>query len=230
MNYVDVDTQLRFITQIVRRCPTQTLRHAFVQAMREWCNQTRWLRKDVVQSTLNTQSGTEGPFLVLLGPADVDFLEVVWINDNMKGFDPSRTNPSEFPISPADRAFFNNLARPGQPIRYAYVPEGMFELSPTPDREYTLRISVALQPRDGARSVPDSPLVKYSKDIEAGALEYLFRIPGEAWSNEGKADTWGKTFRAGINNAKADAQRQFNTGAQRIRPQRFIRGGTRGYL
>lgn len=224
MNFVSVDTQLRFIAQLVRRAPTQTLRHAFVQAMRDWCNQTHWLRKDVVQSTANAQSGIEGDYLVLLDSADVEFLEVVAIRDNIKGTDPSRTNPQEFQIVPGDPSTWNNTASTNQPQRYAYKPEGMFNLDPRPDRDYNLRITTVLQPKDGVRSIPDSPLVKFGSGIEAGTLEFLFRIPGEPWSNEAKADQWGRVFTASINNAKADAQRRYNTGAQRLRPKRFIRG------
>ncbi len=130
----------------------------------------------------------------------------------------------EFPICPSDPSTWDNTAAVNQPRWYAYKPEGMFNLYYRPDRDYDLRITTVLQPKDGALRVPDSPLIKYSRDIEAGALESLFSIPGEPWSNEGKATAWGRTFRSGINNAKADAQRRYNTGAQRVRPQRFIRG------
>ena len=231
MNYITVDNELRFISQLVRRCPTQTLRHAFVEAMREWCNQTHWLRKDVVQSTANTQSGTEGEYLVLLDGEDVEFLEVVAIRDNIKVLDPSKARPTEFQIGPEDPSTWDNTAAANPPRAYAYKPEGMFNLYPTPDRDYDLRITAVLQPKDAVLRVPDSPLVKFGSGIEAGALEYLFRIPGEPWSNEAKADTWGRKFSASVNNAKADAQRRYNTGAQRVRPQRFIRGGqvARGY-
>lgn len=233
MNYVTVDSQLRFVAQLVRRCPTRTLRHAFVQAMRDWCNQTHWLRKDVVQSTANTQSGIEGEYLVLLDGEDAEFLEVVAIRDNIKALDPSKSRPTEFSLCPSDPSTWDNTAAPNPPRVYAYKPEGMFNLYPAVlDRDYDLRITAVLQPRDGALRVPDAPLIKSSRDIEAGALESLFSIPGEPWSNEAKAANWGKTFRSGINNAKADAQRRYNTGAQRVRPQRFIRGSgqaARGY-
>lgn len=223
MNFVDVNAQLRNVAQLVRRCPMQTLRSAYVQALRDWCNQTHWLRKDITTSTI-FQSGAEAAFVVPLAGQDDTYLEVIAIRDHIVGIDTSPTRPLEFKIWPGDPSMWNLANRVNRPMWYAYRPEGLFDLHPAPDKDYNLRITAVLQPKDGALFVPDTPLKKWSSDIEAGALEYLFGIPDEKWSSEGKAEKWGKTFRSGINNAKAEAQRRFNTGSQRARPQPFIRG------
>lgn len=223
MNYVEVNSQLRNVAQLVRRCPLQTLRSAYVQALRDWCSQTHWLRKDITTSTI-FQSGAEAAYVVPLVGQDDTFLEVVAIRDDIVGIDTAPTIPTEFKIKPGDPSGWNLSDRANRPRWYAYRPEGLFDLHPTPDKDYNLRITAVLQPKEGALSVPDTPLKKWSSGIEAGALEYLFSIPGEAWSHDGKAGKWGATFRSGINNAKADAQRRFNTGSQRARAQPFIRG------
>jgi hypothetical protein len=224
MNFVTVNSQLRNVAQLVRRCPLQTLRNAYAQAVRDWCHQTHWLRKDITTSTI-FQSGAEAAFVVPLSGQDDEFLEVIGIRDHITGIDTTTSpRPSEFKIWPGDPSNWDLSALPSVPRWYAYRPEGMFDLYPSPRKDYGLRITAVLQPKDNALSVPDVVLKKWSSDIEAGALEYLFGIPGEAWSNKASADEWGKTYRSGINNAKADAQRRFNTGAQRVRPVRFIRG------
>lgn len=223
MNFVTVNSQLRNVAQLVRRCPMPTLRAAYVTAFANWCAQTHWLRKDITTSTI-FQSGAEAAYIVPLAGQDDTYLEVIAIRDHIVGIDTSFTVPAEFKIWPGDPSMWNLSDRVNQPRWYAYRPEGMFDLHPPPNKDYNLRITAVLQPKDGTLFVPDSPLKKWSTDIEAGALQYLFSIPGEAWSNEAKADKWGKTYRSGINNAKADAQRRFNTGSQRARAQPFIRG------
>lgn len=223
MNFVEVNSQLRNVAQLVRRCPMQTLRAAYVTAFSNWCAQTHWLRKDITTSTI-FQSGAEAAYVVPLAGDDDTYLEVIAIRDHIVGIDISFTRPVEFRIWPSDPSMWNLSDRVNQPRWYAYRPEGMFDLHPSPNKDYNLRITAVLQPKDGTLFVPDAPLKKWSTDIEAGACQYLFSIPGEAWSNEAKADKWGKVYSSGINNAKADAQRRFNTGSQRARPQPFIRG------
>ncbi len=47
MNFVNVNDYLANIAQVARRCPTVTLRHAYMRAFREWCQNTQWLRTNV---------------------------------------------------------------------------------------------------------------------------------------------------------------------------------------
>lgn len=221
MNYVEVFPQLRNIAQIVRRCPTQTLRSAYVQALRDWCNQTHWLRKDITTAAV-FDSGAEGAYLVPLAGQDATYLEVVAIRGDIKGIDTAHNN-GEFKVSPADPTGWNLAIDPGTPQRYAYRPHAHFDLHPTPDREYSYRITAVLQPKDNVLFVPEAPLLKWSTVIEAGALAYLFTIPKQPWTDAREATAQMKIFQAGINNGKADAQRSHNTGSQRVAARRFVR-------
>jgi hypothetical protein len=71
--------------------------------------------------------------------------------------------------------------------------------------------------------VPSAGLVQFSNEIEAGALAYLLRIPGEPWTDPTMAERHERDFRAGVANAKAQVQRSHNMGAQRVRPRPFMR-------
>ena len=213
MNLVNVNDQLANVAQILRKCPTVTLRRAYVRALRDWCSQTQWLRMNVPgASQADVKHYTLG---------DDPQLEIVGIFA-MKGSHVIAGKTQSWPIVPTDSGDWFPDARPGRPTRYAYIPEGQFALNVTPDKTYDLLITVILQPKDDAVNIPESPLLKYSNEIEAGALAYLFDISGQPWTSPINSVKYGKQFASGISNGKAEAQRKFNTGAQRARPRRFI--------
>jgi len=222
MNYVEVFPQLRNIGQIIRRCPTPVLRQAYVQSLRDWCNQTHWLRKDITTAAVSN-SGGNGAYYVPLTGDDDTYLEVIAIR-SLKGIDTTPSRPREFVIKPGDPLKWDLTQDVGEPRWYAYRPESQFDLFPSPDIDYTYRITAVLQPKDDARYVPEEPLLKHRRVIEAGALAHLFTIPKQPWSDRNEALMQMKVFQAGVNNAKADAQRSHNTGSQRIAPRRFLRG------
>jgi hypothetical protein len=104
------------------------------------------------------------------------------------------------------------------------VPEAQFALFQIPNKVFGLTVTVVVQPHDDVAQVPADPLVKYSTPIEAGALMHLLRIPGEPWSGEKMAEKYEAIWNTGVSNGKADAQRSFNSGAQRVRARSFVLG------
>jgi hypothetical protein len=208
-NYVSVFDQLRNVAMVARKCPTPVLQAAYVTAMRTWCTETKWLRTavpgataaDVVQYDLGTDT----------------LLEIVGIHAMSVTHD-----TSTLPVVPSDSGGWSPMMGPGMPRRYAYIPEGQFALNPTPDRVYNLAVTLIVSPKETAREVPDAPLRKYSEVFEAGALAYLLALPGTPWSNPRGADSYERKFKAGVSNGKADVQRNFNTGSQRVRPRPVI--------
>jgi len=224
MEFVDTFSQLRNIAQIARKCPTQTLKRAFLRSMRDLCNESRWLRKTLTMSTNDTQSGIEAAYLIpLIEDEDAEYVEIIGVRDHIVGIDQSQNPNREFKILPGDPQRWDLTVLPRAPREYAYKPEGMFDIWPAPDQTYNMRVTVQLQNKEDAERVPRDILKKWSTEIEAGALGYLLDIPGQPWSNPVRALAYAKTFQAGVNNAKADAQRSFNTGSQRVVPRRFIR-------
>lgn len=217
MNFVALDDQLANIAQIVRKAPKITLRRAYTRAMREWCQQTQWLRVTIPgATTANTEIyglGTD-PNLDILAIRAMSLTQVVG------------TTPQTYGLRPSDSSQWNPNATHAAPRQYCYVAEGSFALFPTPDAVYTLSISAIVMPKEtsAAAQVPADPLVKYSNDIEAGALAYLLAIPGQPWTDEAAAARYQRDFTSGISNGKAEVQRAFNTGSQRVRPRPFLTG------
>lgn len=213
MNMIDVFDQLANISQICRKCPTPTLRRAYVRALREWCQETEWLRTNLAGATV---AGTRQYAL-----GNDPQLEIVAIKA-MQGTQSQSQGIQYWPIVTSDSGQWDPNMTQGMPVRYQYVPEAQFALDPVPKLAYGLLVTVVLQPKEGAVNVPEAPLIKYSNEIEAGALQYLLNIPGQPWSNPAIAANYGREFRSGISNGKAEVQRNFNTGSQRARPRQFI--------
>lgn len=217
---VNVNDYLANIAQVARKCPTMTLRHAYMRAFREWCQQTQWLRTMIPGLTVanvNQYSLGNDPDLDIIGIAAMTGAITF----------PSSPTPQKWPINTSDPGSWNPNFQPQQPQVYSYVPEAQFGLFPTPDKVYQLGITLIVIPKEAAVNVPEAPLIKYSNDIEAGALEYLLELPGMPWSNPAMALKKGSEFRSGISNGKAEVQRQFNTGAARARPRPFAIGAWR---
>jgi hypothetical protein len=211
------------VGQIVRRCPTLTLTRAYLRAARNFCAQTRWLRADAtLVGGPNTIANVAIYDLQITDPA----LEIVGVRD-VKGAQVGLPLNSWI-IRPLDKTLFSPWVGPGSPTKYAYIPDAKITFFPTPEKAYAVNIVVAVQPvfpspaLIPSATLPSELITKWKEVIEAGALEYLFGIPEQKWSNANSAVVAGKAFRAGINNAKGDEQRGYNQGPVRARPRQII--------
>jgi hypothetical protein len=216
MNLVDVFDQCAGLAQIARKCPTPTLRYAYVKSMRDFLGQSRWLQVQIQGATV---AGTPQ---YNLGSDPV--VEIISIVGNMRGTQAAGGSSSYFPIVPADGEIFNPNVQSNRPSLFAYIPEGQFALWPTPDAAYPLLVTVCVQPKEGVTQVPSAPLVKYSGYIENGALAYLLGLPGQPWTNLVEARRQEELFRRGVGEAKTDVQRKFQSGSTRVKPRAFLRG------
>lgn len=211
MNLVPIDDQLTNIAQMIRKCPKPTLRRAYGRAMREWCQQTQWLRTTiagVTKAQTKVYSMGSDPNLDIMGIRAMSAVQ----------------GTTTFGLIPSDSSQWNLNLTPGFPRRYCYLPEGGFALDATPNAVYALTISIIIAPKETAIDIPVAPLVKWSNEIESGALAYLFGIPGQPWTNPAMVEPNLRDFQAGVANGKAEVQRSFNTGSQRSRPRPFGAG------
>jgi len=215
MNLVNVNDYLANVAQIARKCPTNTLRHAYMRAFREWCQQTQWLKTNVPGSTVvGQQQYTLG---------NDPNLDIIGIYALQATFTPAGGAPQTWGLAPTDSNTWNpNVAPSPQPNQYQYVPEAQFAIWPTPSTVIALVATVIITPKEDAVNIPQAPLQKYSNDIEAGALAYLLMLPGQPWSNPAAAQVYKREFQSGISNGKAEVQRGYNTGPGRARPRMIV--------
>lgn len=226
MEFVDTTDQLREIAQIVRKCPTVTLRRSYIRSLRDFCADSHWLRTRINMDTSQVTSGLDGTYQIVLDDDQMaQHLDVIAVRDNIIGFnDTNPTTPLEFKIQPGDPSMWRETDTSRQPQFYAYRPEGMFDLHPLPDKTYRLALrAVILSPKEEADRVPRDLLKKYNTVIQAGALSYLYTIKGQPWTDLPESARQDRYYKSGILDAKIEAQRYHNTGSQRIRPVRFLR-------
>lgn len=208
---MDIASALQTVAQIARRCPTTTLKKAYLDAVRDFCGQSRWLREDVAVPTVANTGG------YALQPADAD-LEVIGVR-RVKGATSAGT---EFRLNPLDKELWPLNARADRPRVHAYDPEGSLSFFPTPDAVYTMTVTLQLQPKKTATTVPDALERKWGRDLVDGALGYLLDIPDQPWTSHGQALARRTAFQSAINNAKADEQRGYNQGSVMVRQRAFI--------
>lgn len=224
MNMVDVNGRLVNVAQIVRNCPSATLRWAYVRALRRWCHETMWLRLEIEGSTVANQA--EYPI------GNDPHLEIIKIQKIEAAQQNGNNPPTYWELAPANALYWNPNIAPGMPLQYQYQPEANFLLWPIPSIVYGLTVTAIVQPKEGAVNIPEAPLLKYSQQIEAGALAYLLMIPGQKWTDKEEARVQERIFTSGISNGKAEVQRGYNTGSQRAIPRPFVfgsRGATLGW-
>jgi hypothetical protein len=214
LNTVNVYDQLASVAQKVRKCPSITLARAYNRAFRDFCSQTQWLTVPIPGATVaNVRDYSLG---------SDPYVDIVGVN-GMQGSITTNGQTQYWAIGPSNSGSWDPSIQPAMPIRYAYLSQAQFALDPLPDQVYQLLVSAIVTPKEGAALIPEAPLIKYSNQIEAGALAYLLDIPGQAWSNPVLAEKNSRIFQSGIANAKAEVQRAFNTGSQRARPRAFVR-------
>ncbi len=215
MNLVSVNDNLGNVAQVCRKCPTVTLRRAYMRAFREWCQQSQWLKTNVPGVT------TANVAQYMLGnDPQLDIMGIFAMQASLPT-GAAAAGPSIWGIAASDSSGWNPNVQAEQPTRYQYLPEAQFALYPTPDQAYNLNVTVIIAPKEGAVNVPAAPLIKYSNDIEAGALAYLLALPGQPWTDKPSAAMNQKAFQSGISNGKAEAQRNYNVGPQRARARSF---------
>lgn len=211
VNVLDVISD---VAQIARKAPNGTLINAYIRAARKFCRESRWYRSTLIGQTV---AGTplyscgSDPYLEVLGLKAVSAAQLTG-------------NTQPWALVATDSGGWYPTENNGQPRRYAYVPEGQVAINPTPDKAYTLTLTLVLQPKVGVVAIPEELLVKWDQALQAGALGYLQDIPGQPWSDPQQAQINKRVLQSAINNARADEQRSYNAGSVVVRRRPFIVG------
>lgn len=198
------------VAQIARRCPTQTLVHAYARAARKLCRESRWYVVNIngqVVANQETYSLGSDPQLEIVG------IKAMQITD---------PRGQAHPVNKSDPTQWRPTTQRGMPRWYAYIPEAGFAVYLKPDRTYPLLVTAQVAPKQGVTHLPDDLLVKWDQTFEHGALAYLLNIPNQPWTDPIQAEANRRAFQAGIANAKADAQRSYNTGTVMANARRIL--------
>lgn len=209
MALVKVLDRIRDVSQYVKRCPNGTLVAAYVRAARQLLTESRWYQSALPGATV---AGTQ---VYSLGSDPYE--EVIGI----RAMAYTQTNGQQQPVFVSDPTQWPLNPPQGAPRLYAYMPEGQFALYPPPDAAYPVLVTLILTVKEGVNQIDERVLTKWDQGIQAGALSYLLRL-AEPWQNIREADRQDRIYRAAINNAKAEAQKNFQAMATRATPRPII--------
>lgn len=209
MALVHVLDRMRDVEQVVKKCPNGTLQAAYVRAARELLTESRWYQTSL--------TGATAADVVAYSLGSDTYEEVIGI----RAMAFTQPNGQQAPVFVSDPTQWPLNAPPGAPRLYAYMPEGQFALFPTPDAVYPLLVTIILTPKAGVNQIDDRILAKWDQGIQAGALAYLLRLK-EPWQDMQEAARQEKVYRSAINNAKAEAQKNFQAMSTRATPRQVI--------
>ncbi len=201
------------IRPFVPNCPEPAIEDAARHAMRQFCAESWWLRRNATFTTVADQQQYE-----IANTADLQLVALVAAQI-------AQNANSIAPLRPVSLGSMYPMPQAGLPTMYQYLPYNTIALFTTPNAAYEVTATVVVQPTDSTQTIPDELLTKWDHGLAAGALAWLQLIPGQAWSNAALAAQNAAEFRSTISNAKADVQRSYLAGAGRARPRRFLVGG-----
>jgi hypothetical protein len=209
-----------------RGCPNPTMAYALLRAAREFCQSTQFIRRVV---TFQTQLGIDQYVLTPetctgLNPSE----EVIGLRHwQIQG--PSGIQPGAFPYGTQ----VNPNLSAAQPWAISYIPEGVVQFSPPPDKAYTVMPEVVVQPVYGSVWIPDELMRKFDRAIGYGALAWIHGQGGNEagdqnpYYNEGKAAKNAKLFNDEIMRGRRLAQNDSTPAPRAWMRRGYARGGRR---
>lgn len=181
--------------------PLPMVVQAYIDAARQFCNRSRWLRATIAGATIVDQRlyalGSD-PYNEILGLSAIDITEAT---DDIHGL--IQRNSSEWDTTEANDV----------PVYYQYVPEGSFAVHPKANQVYTLSVGVVLQPKAGSNSIDDTLQVSWSYALQQGALGYLLGMANKPWTDKPEAGINLTRFHTAMASAARSAEAGYNPGA-----------------
>lgn len=186
-------------------CPNATLSQELVEAAREFCQESRWLRYSKYYDATATENTVDLE-------SDDATLEVIGIK--AVEYDGVPMDPGKPEDQPHDT---------GVPERYTYRHASEMLVYPTPvtDVADVFLVNQIMQPVIGAPSFPDDLTVRWSHVIAYGALSRLLAMPGAAWENEKRSVYYEDKFSTG--KAAAMAMADMHHENKRFRTKTYYR-------
>lgn len=210
---VELDQFLNLVRPWAKGCPEPGMQDALVTAAREFAAETMVAQRAVQVSTVATPATQS--YAVVAASQEEELLAVM----SAQGSD---SNGNVWAINPGDPSYWNPGVSPGWPFQHAIIPYTQIALWPVPNAVYTIKLVVAVQPRQGATVLPLELMRKYDRQICDGALARLVSVPNRPWSNPAMIGKYEASFASGKSMAKQDVIRGYNAGSLRARPRAFI--------
>lgn len=190
----DIEDLHLLVRSHVKGAPKAAMTDALLRVAREFCVKSRYVRRTIL---IDLETGIS-EYVVDL---DDDQVELCGIYSAQIDARPLGQATPE--LIPTDLI--------GDPLVFNYLMPDKIKLFPASnvDKEDALSVRAVIQPRLTASTVPDELVVEFDKTIADGALAYFYTMP---WLfDAAMASYYEKKFNDGIDTARAQADRAFNT-------------------
>jgi hypothetical protein len=197
------------VLPFVPACPDITALQAVVDSAVEFCEQSLIIRHE--PEPFQTVEGVSEYDIDI--PSQHAFSRVIYVTVDGVELAPIPTEWQPTPTSSDSkpRLFFvsNN------------EEELLLNLYPVPNRDYTVRMSMALKPMRDSQQVPDVLYDNWADGVCYGALARLMLIPGQQYSSAAQSQFYKQRFAMICNQARNEGKLGRVVGSLQVRPRPF---------
>jgi len=198
------------VLPFVPACPDITALQAVVDSAVEFCEQSLIIRHE--PAPFQTAEGVSQYDIDV--PSQHDFSRVVYVTVDGSELAPIPTEWQPMATS--------NDSKP----QYFFISnneeELLLNLYPTPEKAYTVAVSIALKPTRDAQQLPDVLYDNWVDGVSYGALSRLMLIPSQQYSSAAQSQFYKQRFAMICNQARNEGKLGRVVGSLQVRPRPFV--------
>ncbi len=198
-----VESLVPLVRHHVMNCVDYTMEFWLLQAAREFCRETRYLRQTIFINVV--QGSSYYPLSINSDEEVIGVKAAEWVE-------------SETPLEPSAPEEIPQQA--GRPTHCWFLPSKEIALSPTPNASLVRAVSVSVikQPVQGAATISSELVLKHDLTLSYGAMARLFAMPKQDWTDAGLASYYADLWTTGKVKAQAEADLQHRARNSFTRP------------
>lgn len=212
MNVVPVKKFSPFIVPLAEGCPDFVMVQAVTATVADICKATGCI---TTRTCFTTQDGKSEYDLRLNFGLNAELVRSVFCDG---------VAVEHIRMDELDRRFGRTDWREavGVPAYYTFMKPGTLILTPTPDNEMFVAVTLTCSVNRMTETVPEVFFTDYLDTVVNGALARIYRIAGQTYTNVRLADECQAKYEAGLNDIRLDVSRDFTRGAGKVFYNRIV--------
>lgn len=212
MRVVPVDKFVKYITPMAEGCPEFVARREVIATVADLCRATGCITAETSFTTIPGIAEydipmAEGLHVEMVRHAYCDHMEMRSVRLDELTTAVRRTD------------WFN---QGGAPRFYTFKRTDWIRLMPRPDGEHLIHLDVIVAVDRETKVVPEQFFTEWLDAVVAGALNRIFRIAGQVYSNQQLAERQLLLYQQGVADIHADAVRDFTRTTGRVKFNRIV--------
>lgn len=212
MNVVPVKKFSPFIVPLAEGCPDFVMAQAVTATVADICKATGCI---TTRTCFTTQDGESEYDLRLNFGLNPELVRSVYCDGRQV---------EACRLDELDRRFGGADWREavGVPAYYTFIRPGTLVLTPAPDKEMFVSVTLTCSVSRMTETVPEEFFVDYLDTVVNGALARIYRIQGQTYTNVRLAEGYQAKYEAGLNDIRLDVSRDFTRGTGRVFYNRIV--------